>query len=267
MAADFFLAEKSRKKFEPILRLYGWARPTVSLGFHQKVSFLAEDRCREAGVPVVVRPTGGRAVLHDRELTYCFCLPLEHPLCAASRNELLKSIGTVFVVAASKIGLEAELVRAGSRSEGVQSTKRKSPLCFDATSRWEVRLGGQKWIGSAQRFFPGVMLQHGSILLAESDVNLSSLFGTGDRHRLDDADLQKSQSFPNGFVISEIALRRAIVDAFAEQWSILWRQESLSPTEIKIISLLMDNNFCRSEIGDSTQLRQKWSPQTITLIT
>ena len=68
-------------KTPPTLRFYGWAPPAVSFGYAQKVSDSTIERIKKAGYDVVRRPTGGRAVLHEGELTYCFI--------AASKSDVM----------------------------------------------------------------------------------------------------------------------------------------------------------------------------------
>jgi len=214
MAADHYLSEESRTKGIPALRLYTWEVPTLSLGFHQRFSDDVALRCEDQSVPIVRRPTGGRAVLHDRELTYCLTIPNDHQIFKGDRSEMLKSIGAVFVTAAREAGLNAQLVRAGGHGDSNSDVLRKgSPLCFDALSRWEVQLDGRKWIGSAQRFLPGVLLQHGSIILGKSSVNIARLFNLPDGSE-EVVEISDDQA---------IKLLDVIPSAFAEAWNIDWQ--------------------------------------------
>lgn len=227
MAADLFLADETVRTAEPILRLYGWERPTLSLGYHQKADAEVVRQCREWGVPIVRRPTGGRAVLHDRELTYCFVAPLTHPIMRDGRGALLKSIGSAFVDAAARSDLKAELVRvSGSEIGSSESVRRKNDfLCFSSVSRWEVRLNGSKWIGSAQRILKNAFLQHGSIVLGASAIPIGGLFQT---------DLMTC--FNNRDVMTlEKSLRRTIPEAFQKMWKGIWREIPLSSEELKLI--------------------------------
>ena len=254
MAADLYFSQESRRTSEPFLRLYTWDKPTLSLGFHQKVPETVRNRCLKNDIPIVRRPTGGRAVLHDRELTYCLCLPLKHPLFQSARGELLRQIGEIFVSAASLIGVKAELVRAGNRLAGNEGVLRKgSPLCFDSVSRWEVQISGHKWIGSAQRFFPDVLLQHGSILLGESDVDLGSLFGLTNRTSEQAWNQSKSSHAHSAAAIKEDDLRRTIPEAFCIHWDITWRAEPTMPAEIELITSSIQEYQDRWELG--SQLR------------
>jgi lipoyl(octanoyl) transferase len=229
MAADVFLANQSRTTNQIILRLYSWEVPTLSLGYHQRISPEQINRCRTQGVPVVRRPTGGRAVLHDRELTYAVVIPIQHPLLQKGRESVLRSIGEAFAAAGVSIGLQAELVRAGERSSRSEGIHCGNPLCFDSISRWEVRLNGQKWIGSAQRLMPEAFLQHGSILTGMSRVNLAELMGVPGR----------ATGFEEG-IIDEIALRQVIPATLSKFWSVSWQENGFNPVEIDQINRLIE---------------------------
>ena len=199
MAADLYLSQEAGKSGQVILRLYGWDLPTLSLGFHQKFDDILRHSYAARGIPIVRRPTGGRAVLHDQELTYCLAIPVGHRLVMDGKDKLQESIGRAFVEAGCMIGLHPQLVRRGVDDQGAQiHFASGSPLCFDSISRWEVRLNGRKWIGSAQRILPGSYLQHGSILLTDCNQNeISRLDGNSrpiDPARLRDALAQSLEN-------------------------------------------------------------------------
>src|SRR5437763_6604272 len=59
----------------PTLRFYAWSPACLSLGYFQPFSVVNVEGCRGLGIDIVRRPTGGRAILHDRELTYSVALP------------------------------------------------------------------------------------------------------------------------------------------------------------------------------------------------
>jgi lipoate-protein ligase A len=228
MAADLFCADLANQTGRPLLRFYAWDTATLSLGYHQKLSPHQVERFLEREVPIVRRPTGGRAVLHDRELTYCLCVPDGHPVYRHERSGMLKEIGSVFVNAAEQLGLNAQLARTGSRNHpSPGSHKGGSPLCFDSISRWEVQLNGRKWIGSAQRFLPGVLLQHGSILMRRSDLDLSELLDLSV-----DADVTGTMAFAQEeSSVSESELRQEIFREFSRRWELDWEVRSVNDEE------------------------------------
>lgn len=246
MAADLSFAEYAVETSHLILRFYTWDKPTLSIGYHQKLSRRQIERCLDHGVLIVRRPTGGRAVLHDRELTYCLCISEKHPVYSRESSSMLKSIGSAFVSAAVDLGLNAQLVRTGNRDGStIRSLRKGSPLCFESASLWEVRLEGRKWIGSAQRFLPGMLLQHGSILLQRSTFDIDDLLGLQPRTAND-----KSMAFAQECEdISEAGLREAIAREFGQRWDLKWNEQPLRPEEVdRIIDLAKDVEYYRETI-------------------
>jgi lipoate-protein ligase A len=155
MAVDHALATRVRDG-AAVVRLYGWTRPTLSLGRNEPAGPYAADALRAAFIDVVRRPTGGRAVLHDQELTYAVLAP----------------IGTWGGVRAAYFRIHEALAH-GLRALGapVDIAGGTRPLtpdagpCFRSPAAGEVVAEGRKLVGSAQARIGRAMLQHGSILL------------------------------------------------------------------------------------------------------
>ena len=146
------------------LRLYGWSEPTLSLGYFQSIAD-AETNPRWRGIPLVRRPTGGGALLHDQEVTYAIVLPRDHEV--ARRTRLLYEQ----VHAAILELLEESGVLARRRGEGDPRTETKPArpfLCFADRDPEDLVANGAKLAGSAQRRRSGAVLQHGSILIKAS---------------------------------------------------------------------------------------------------
>ncbi len=161
MALDQALAEFYPLHFRPILRFYRWSPPSVSLGYAQRFERdVNQTACQAWGVDVVRRPTGGRAVLHEQEVTYALILGVDHPI--------IGSRGIVLSYRVISEALRAGLARLGVPAETVAvpvSQLGKSSACFDRAGDYELVVGGRKLVGSAQARTNGVLLQHGSILL------------------------------------------------------------------------------------------------------
>lgn len=164
MAVDETLVASCRRRTRgPTLRVYGWNRPAISVGYFQHPDRIVDlDRCREAGIPVVKRTTGGRAVYHHHEVTYSVTAPVPHPAFPPTIRGTYEAIARALEAALSNVGVPAQ--RRDSDPDRSRHG-RGSPLCFDATSRNEIAIRGKKVIGSAQRRWPTAFLQHGSILL------------------------------------------------------------------------------------------------------
>ena len=153
----------------PILRFYRWQPATVSLGYAQSVhTDLDLDVCRQAGLDVVRRSTGGRAVLHDHEVTYSVIAPLNSELFGNSVLDCYRVISEVLQKTLIQLGLPAQLV-AGKPRGGHQNVSKA--ICFSAPSQYELVIDGRKVAGSAQKRHGQVFLQHGSIPI-EMDLEL-----------------------------------------------------------------------------------------------
>ena len=144
----------------PTLRFYEWALPCLSLGYFQSFDVVDVDGCRALGVDVVRRPTGGRAILHDRELTYSVALPAA---VLGQDGGVLPSYYRLSL--ALQDGLRRLGVPATLAPESAGSSAAHGPVCFDRPSAHEILLHGRKLVGSAQMRRGGGLLQHGSILI------------------------------------------------------------------------------------------------------
>lgn len=148
----------------PTLRVYAWERPTLSLGYAQHTAQEVDlDACQRYGVQIVRRPTGGRAVLHDAEVTYSVVMPrcLSHgPI---TLTEHYRRIGLALATALRQHGLPVRLERPQRVTTGRRAMT--SPACFAALSRYELSVQGKKLVGSAQKHAQHALLQHGSIPL------------------------------------------------------------------------------------------------------
>jgi lipoate-protein ligase A len=167
----------------PVLRLYGWAPPSLSLGAHQPVETAADrEWLRERGYDLVRRPTGGRAVLHADEVTYAVAAPLTGgpagPFEGQGIQEVYRRIAEGLHAGFLRLGIEAELVRGAARRD--REAERRPDPCFTSPSRYELLWDGRKIAGSAQRRLPGAFLQHGSLpLRADEEGAMAATGRTG----------------------------------------------------------------------------------------
>jgi lipoyl(octanoyl) transferase len=174
MAVDeAVLARVAMLASPPTLRFYGWRPACLSLGYFQSLGVVDWEACTRYGVDVVRRPTGGRAILHARELTYSLALPL---------SMLEEEQGVLASYARLSRGLVDGLRAAGfpveAASDCVEQPRHQGPACFDRPAQHEVLLHGRKVVGSAQVRRGGALLQHGSILLSpqvEETIRLLNL--------------------------------------------------------------------------------------------
>jgi lipoate-protein ligase A len=164
MALDDWLLDRG----EPALRLYGWARPTLSLGRHQRRLPAHWSALAAAGmIEVVRRPSGGRAVLHGRgDLTYALIWPDPPP----DRRVAYRLACLWLQEAFAALDLPLHF-------GGEAATARSPASCFaSATAADLVDAAGHKRIGSAQLWRRGRLLQHGSIQLRPDPALWQAIF-------------------------------------------------------------------------------------------
>ncbi|MEO7770337.1 MAG: hypothetical protein ABIX19_04860 [Gemmatimonadaceae bacterium] len=167
MALDEALMQRARSSGETVLRVYGWSSPVLSLGRNQRaVGVYDEGAVVERGVGVVRRPTGGRALLHHREVTYSVTAPAgDQELGAAYAR-----INQLLLTALATLGVPASLANPATKASPPTALP-----CFAEPSRGEVIVGGRKLAGSAQWRDAGAMLQHGSIIVADDQSLIREL--------------------------------------------------------------------------------------------
>lgn len=167
MARDVGLMRRARETGETVFSIYGWTRPTLSFGRNQTaVGRYNLERMGSLGIDTVRRPTGGRALLHHREVTYSVTAPA---VAAIALRESYERINVILLAALARLGVGASVAEPNAPAP------RPNDLpCFAAPSRGELISNGRKLVGSAQWREAGALLQHGSILI-EDDQSLVPL--------------------------------------------------------------------------------------------
>ena len=167
MARDHALA-LSLPPDSAALRLYRWGRPTLSLGRNEPARERYDaDAIRNLDLDVVRRPTGGRAVLHWRELTYSVVMPART---LGGPRATYRWINGRIAAALAGLGIAAEIAPAAA------AVPLSAGPCFAAPAPGEITSGGRKLVGSAQLRIGDNLLQHGSILLANDQERLDQVF-------------------------------------------------------------------------------------------
>jgi lipoate-protein ligase A len=167
MARDTALQARAAETSETVFSVYSWARPTLSFGRHQPAAGVYHvERIQAAGLDVVRRPTGGRAILHNREVTYSVTAPLDNdePL-----REAYSRINRILLDGLARLGVVA----------GIAAPSERAPVpsirpCFETPGEGELVADGGKLVGSAQWRDGGALLQHGSILVEDDQSSLPS---------------------------------------------------------------------------------------------
>ncbi|EOT2034274.1 biotin/lipoate A/B protein ligase family protein [Staphylococcus pseudintermedius] len=164
----------SRGEIDPVVRFYTWNPPTLSIGYFQRLSKEIDiEKVKEKGYGLVRRQTGGRGVLHDKELTYSVIVPEAHPDMPQTVTGAYRVISGGLLEGFKSLGFDAHFAVPRSKEEREKLKQPRSSVCFDAPSWYELVVEGKKIAGSAQTRQKGVILQHGSIL---QDVDIDDLF-------------------------------------------------------------------------------------------
>jgi lipoate-protein ligase A len=160
------LARAQAGEAMPALRFYAWCPPAVSLGRFQRIEIAVNrEACKERGIDIVRRITGGRAVLHDCELTYSIISRTDNPIFPPDVRGTYKVIALGLLSGLKNLGIPAEMVSHSSRHAQLVKKDLRNPSCFSSPAWYEIVVNGKKIVGSAQRRVAGAFLQHGSILM------------------------------------------------------------------------------------------------------
>jgi lipoate-protein ligase A len=171
MALDEALMSRARRTGEWVLRVYAWSRPTPSLGRNQTARDAYDlERIAQRGIDLVRRPTGGRAILHDCEITYSVTAPAPG---AGSLRESYDRINRLLLHGLRTLGVDASIA-----AELPPALPPGLAPCFEQPSAGELVCGGRKLAGSAQWRDEDALLQHGSILLDGDQSLVATLLRT-----------------------------------------------------------------------------------------
>lgn len=162
------LAVENKLK-EPILRLYGWHPACVSLGRNQTDESINKDFCKENGIDIVRRLTGGRALLHDKELTYSFICPTSFLNCSNSVILSYKEISGALIEGLKLLDVDLSFPND-------KKPNAKFDYCMSISTGADLSYQNKKLIGSAQYRKQGYILQHGSVLLDYDALKIETIF-------------------------------------------------------------------------------------------
>jgi lipoate-protein ligase A len=207
MALDEALALEAER---PVLRFYGWSAPSVSIGCFQSAEEVDLGAVADEGMHLVRRITGGRGILHARELTYSFSAPNAGVFSGGLRQSYM-ALGEAFARAFEALGLEPE-----TSGPERTSSRDRSPLCFESASLGEIKLGGRKIVGSAQKRWPERFMQQGSVPFAIDFSALARVFKAAGR----DAERTMAGLLDVEPSLSPDALKAALAEAFEEVFGI-----------------------------------------------
>jgi len=202
---------------EAVARFYAWARPTLSLGRNEPArGIYLPERLERAGVDVVRRPTGGRAVLHHREVTYSVCVPLRS---LGGARGTYAAVNRALAEGLRLLGVPVELAGPGP---GPAPRPDAGP-CFRDPAEGEVLAGdpggrARKLVGSAQVRIGEVLLQHGSVLLEDDQRLIPRLRSDGEEDDSRPATLREALGRPVDVDEVRAALMRGFASALPGDW-------------------------------------------------
>lgn len=177
LASEETLLLAAAETGRPHLFAYGWDRPVLVLGYGQNPSEVNLTACRERGVAVVRRCSGGAGVLYTGDLILSLALPVGHPWA--------RSIGALYdaFVTALKDGLDKLGVHA-ARGQFTRKPSHRSPICFEDQMAETLLLDGKKVLGCAQTRRRDAVLVHGALLLGVNAELQAAVYGVS-RERIE----------------------------------------------------------------------------------
>lgn len=163
---DFAISEKLDY---PIFRLYGWKPACISLGRNQQDSFIDKKFLKDTNIDLVKRLTGGRALLHDDEITYSYICPVSYLKNGENVTKSYIEISQILIEKFSQLDIELDF----GASKPINT---KYDYCMLISTGADLCYKGKKLIGSAQCRKEGYILQHGSVLYDYNKNLLEKIF-------------------------------------------------------------------------------------------
>ncbi len=234
MAVDEALAESVAAGASlPVVRLYRWAPPCLSLGASQPFEAVDAAFCAAEGIDIVRRPTGGRAVLHHLELTYLVAAPLGVPPFGRDLQGAYGHICQGLVCGLRRLGVAATVAGAGV---GPMVRPQEAVPCFLGPAAGEVVVAGRKLVGSAMRRVGDSILQHGSVLLGWDARLQAGCLGASEPAKLAAAVITLAEIL--GAPPTPDALAAALVAGFGETFGVVLEPSALTAREVARAELL-----------------------------
>ena len=229
------------------LRLYGWDKPTLSIGYSQnELRDVNTVQCERKNIPIVRRFTGGRALLHQYELTYSLVAPIPHPMFPGNLVGAFGAVSKAVIISLEKAGVVKPEI-SGKDKRFLGDGNKRSPACFSTSNHWEITVEGKKLAGSAQRRLSGAFLQHGSILLDWDPELAHSLFRYS-------SESEQAQGL-NSLIFSTLTLKEALsikpewgevahyfVEGFQQTFPGYWKPETLNSFETELVKEYLEEN-------------------------
>jgi lipoyl(octanoyl) transferase len=240
MAADEYLISWHRRTGVPVMRMYAWSPPAISLGRYQPIDSINLEACCAGGVDVVRRITGGGAIFHDREVTYSLVCAGDD-LGDTPRNvpESFEIMNRFLIVFYRWLGFHAVYAKDTSLKN---ISGRRAAFCFSSNEKYDIMIGNNKIGGNAQRRMRNVVLQHGSIPLSIDRERTAGYFTTG----LNGANFTALNELVS-FDVEPESMARLLVESFSETTGMKMYSEDFSPDELAEIDALMKRKYLQPQ--------------------
>ena len=237
----------------PVIRFYGWQPAALSIGYFQNVEKEIDmEAVNRLGLGFVRRPTGGRGVLHEHELTYSIIVSEDYPDMPETVTEAYRVLSEGLLEGFKNLGLDAYFSVPDTEEKRADLKKPKSAVCFDAPSWYEMVVEGKKVAGSAQTRQKGVILQHGAILIDLDAEKLLSVFkfsSEAAKERMRSKILEKAVSINS--LREEPATAeecvRAFKSGFEQALSINLQPYSLTEQQLIDVKALAEKKYANAE--------------------
>lgn len=222
----------------PILRLYGWNPPALSLGrFQDAATVLDLPRCANEGVAVVRRITGGGVIYHADELTYAIVCAPHHIPPAASIKDSFRVLTGFLLDFYRHCGIEAGY--ACDAAPAGTLLGERTHFCFAGRETFDILANGHKIGGNAQRRTKGIIFQHGSIpLVNRAATGVSYLRDKAPEQAADTVSLAEC-----GVTAERSVLSQELLTAFSERFGVLVREDALSEREQALRAELLAGRY------------------------
>ncbi len=254
MALDEALLDwHSEGLIPPVIRFYEWEPATLSIGYFQQAKRdINLDALREQGIGFVRRPTGGRAVLHEHELTYSVIVTESYPNMPDSVTEAYRVLSEGILEGFHNLGMDAYFSVPDTEEKKADLKQPKSAVCFDAPSWYELVVEGKKIAGSAQTRQKGVILQHGAILLDLDEEKLLSVFNFSSeeaKERMRKKLPEKAVAI-NSLVQKPVSIEQCVTafrDGFAKSLQIELKPFTLSEEQLNYVRDLEEKKYAHDD--------------------